>query len=31
MFISISILVIELDLIDDQVFHFQVVDLIKMY
>ena len=28
---SISILVMELDLIEDQVFHFQVVDLVKMY
>ena len=29
--ISMGILVMELDLIEDQVFHFQVVDLVKMY
>ena len=29
--ISISTLVMVLDLIEDQVFHFQVVDLVKMY
>ena len=29
--ISMDILVMELDLIEDQVFHFQVVDLVKMY
>ena len=28
---NINILVMELDLIGDQVFHFQVADLIKMY
>ena len=26
-----DILVIELDLIEEEVFHFQVVDLVKMY
>ena len=29
--ICIDILLIELDLIEDQVFNFQVVDLVKMY
>ena len=29
--INMNILVMELDLIEDQVFHFQVVDLVKMY
>ena len=29
--ISMGILVMELDLIEDQVFHFLVVDLVKMY
>ena len=29
--INMGILVIELDLIEDQPFHFQVVDLVKMY
>ena len=29
--ISMGILVMELDLIEDQVFHFQAVDLVKMY
>ena len=29
--ISMGILVTELDLIEDQVLHFQVVDLVKMY
>ena len=29
--INMDILVMELDLIEDQVFHFQVVDLVKMY
>ena len=29
--ISMGILVMELDLIGDQVFHFQVVDLVKIY
>ena len=29
--ISMVILVMELDLIEDQVFHFQVVDLVKIY
>ena len=29
--ISMSILVMELDLIEDQAFHFQVVSLVKMY
>ena len=28
---NISILVMKLDLIEDQVFHFQVVDLVKIY
>ena len=28
---SIEILVMELDLIEDQVFHFLVVDLVKIY
>ena len=28
---KINILVMELNLIEDQVFHFQVVDLVKMY
>ena len=29
--ISMDILVMELDLIEDHVFHFQVVDLVKIY
>ena len=29
--INMDILVMELDLIEDQVFHFQLVDLVKMY
>ena len=29
--INMNILVMELDLIEDQVFHFQAVDLVKMY
>ena len=29
--ISMGTLVMELDLIEDQIFHFQVVDLVKMY
>ena len=29
--ISLGILVMELDLIENQVFHFQVVDLVKIY
>ena len=30
-FEKLGILFMELDLIEDQVFHFQVVDLVKMY
>ena len=29
--INMGVLVMELDLIEDQVFHFLVVDLVKMY